>query len=761
MTTTRPRGTAAQDAEVRYAVRGMTCGACSARVQRVLEKQDGVTGAEVNLATGTAVAHLAAGADDAPLMAAVERAGYELVPLAEGELPQDDHAARRRAWGLRAAAAAPAAAFLIAGMAAGDRVMDADWYRWTSFVLATLVQFGVGWPFLAEAARRARHLGANMDTLVAVGTLTAYLASVAALLGWADLGGGGTEAVPAAGAHDHAETAAQVMTHPGHLWFESAVVVIAFVSLGRYLEARATSRAGEGLRALLGMRATEATLLTEDGEASVVPVAAVRAGDMVLVRPGGRIPVDGEVAAGASSVDASMLTGEPIPVEAGPGTHVAGGTVNLTGPLTVRATAVGGDTALARIAAQVAAAQAGKGGAQRLADRVSGVFVPVVLAIAAATFAGWWLLAGEPADGFRAAVAVLVVACPCSLGLATPVALMAGLGRAAELGIVIRGVEALERVRRVSTVVFDKTGTLTAGTPALVDVAVAPGGDRDRALAMAAAVERFSEHPLARAVAAGAGDLPVPAAEDVVGVPGVGVRGDVEGRDVMVVRPGADAGLHVAPELHAAEEAMRERGLTTSLVGWDGAAEAVLGFEDPPRPGAERAVADLRHQGLDLVLLTGDNARAAAAAGTRLGIPRVLAGVMPDGKRDEVARLQAGGERVAVVGDGVNDAPALAQADLGVALGTGTDVAMETADITLVRPDLEGVAAALEISRRTHRTITQNLGWAFAYNVAAIPLAVAGVLNPAIAGAAMAGSSVSVVLNALRLRRVRRRGGRT
>lgn len=755
MATTRPRETATAAAELRYAVRGMTCGACSARVQRVLERQPGVVGAEVNLATGTAVAHLEAGGDDAALLEAVERAGYELVPLAEGALPDDDHDRRRRAWGLRAAVAAPAAVILMAGMVAGDRLAGDDAYRWASFALATVVQFGVGWPFLREAARRARFGGASMDTLVAVGTLTAYLASVAALLGWVDLGGG-TDAVPAAGHPHDAGDAAGSGGHPGHLWFESSVLVIAFVALGRYLEARATSRAGAGLRALLRLGADEATLLTPDGEASVVPVAAVRVGDLVLVRPGARIPVDGEVVEGASSVDTAMLTGEPIPVEAGPGAHVSGGTVSLTGALTLRVTAVGGDTALARIAAQVAAAQAGKGAAQRLADRVSGVFVPAVIAIAAATFAGWWI-AGDPDTGFRAAVAVLVVACPCSLGLATPAALMAGLGRAAELGIVIRGVEAMERVRRVSTVVFDKTGTLTAGTPALREVAVAPGGDRDRALGLAAAVERPSEHPLARAVVAAAEGLPRIPATGFTTVAGVGVRADVEGRDVMVVRPGADAGLVVHPDLLAAEERMREQGLTTALVGWDGSAEAVLAFEDPPRPGAGEALAALRRQGLDLVLLTGDNPRAAAAAGERLGITRVLAGVMPGGKRDEVERLQRAGERVAVVGDGVNDAPALAQADLGIALGSGTDVAIETADITLVRPDLDGVATALEISRRTHRTITQNLGWAFAYNVAAIPLAVAGVLNPAIAGAAMALSSVSVVLNALRLRRV---GGR-
>ena len=744
MATTRPRETATSAAELRYAVRGMTCGACSARVQRVLERQPGVVDAEVNLATGTAVAHLEAGGDDAALREAVERAGYELVPLAAGALPDDDHDRRRRSWGLRAAVAAPAAAFLMAGMVAGDGLSGDDAYRWASFALATLVQFGVGWPFLREAARRARFGGASMDTLVAVGTLTAYLASAAALLGWVDLGGG-TDPMPGDAAG-----------HPGHLWFESSVLVIAFVSLGRYLEARATSRAGAGLRALLRLGADEATLLTPDGDASVVPVAAVRVGDLVLVRPGGRIPVDGEVVDGASSVDTAMLTGEPIPVEAGPGSHVSGGTVSLTGALTVRVTAVGGDTALARIATQVAAAQAGKGAAQRLADRVSAVFVPAVLAIAAATFAGWWI-AGEPDTGFRAAVAVLVVACPCSLGLATPAALMAGLGRAAELGIVIRGVDAMERVRRVSTVVFDKTGTLTAGTPALREVVVAPGGDRDRALGLAAAVERSSEHPLARAVRAAAADLPRVPATGFTTVAGVGVRADVEGRDVMVVRPGADAGLEVHPDLRAAEERMRGGGLTTALVGWDGAAEAVLAFEDPPRPGAGGALAALRRQGLDLVLLTGDNPRAAAAAGERLGITRVLAGVMPGGKRDEVERLQRAGERVAVVGDGVNDAPALAQADLGIALGSGTDVAIETADITLVRPDLHGVATALEISRRTHRTIAQNLGWAFAYNVAAIPLAVAGMLSPAIAGAAMALSSVSVVLNALRLRRV---GGR-
>ncbi|MFN8109203.1 MAG: heavy metal translocating P-type ATPase [Thermoleophilia bacterium] len=720
-----PRAPAAP-ADLRFAVRGMTCGACSARVQRALQRTEGVEDAQVNLATGTGTVRGHDLSVDA-LQQVVHRAGYELVPLADGALLGDDEPARRRrAWGVRAAVAAPAAVIVMGAMLMGH-MGDTTAARWTLFAIATLVQFGVGWPFLVEAARLARHGAANMDTLVALGTLTAYLASAVVL----------------------------VRGDGGQLWFDSSVVVIAFLALGRFLEATATARAGSSLRALLALGPDRATLVTPDGDLATVPAAVVRVGDLLLVRPGERMPVDGTVTDGASSVDAAMLTGEPVPVEVGPGAAVAGGTVNLTGALHVTATAVGADTAVARIARQVAEAQSGKGRAQRLADRVSAVFVPVVIGLAALTFLGWWLVGGDLGRAVMAAVSVLVVACPCALGLATPAALMAGMGRAAQLGIVIRGVEALERVRDITTVVFDKTGTLTTGTPRLAEVAgavdIAPG----ELLRRAAAVERLSEHPLARAVVAAAPQAGPAAVTDFAAVPGAGVRAAVDGVQVLVGRPGVSAGLEVPETVRQAEAAQRARGRTTALVGWDGTAHGVLAFEDAPRPEAAAAVAALRDAGLRVMLLTGDNPASAAALADAVGIERVEAEVLPQDKRERVMGLQAQGEHVAMVGDGINDAPALAQADLGVALGSGTDVAMQAADITLMRPGLAGVAAALDISRRTRRTIAQNLGWAFGYNVAMIPLAMAGVLPPMLAGAAMAASSVTVVANALRLRGVR------
>jgi cation-transporting ATPase V len=712
------------------AVRGMHCASCAVRIERVLGRQPGVADANVNFATHRAnLAYDPDRVDLGALHAAVEKLGYRLE--AEQASPEDEDAAEARRWLRRVLISWPLGlAVMVLGFGFGDE----DWARWASFALAAPVQFIAGWPILESGLARARRLTANMDTLIALGTLTAFVYSVYELIAGGDL------------------------------YFETAALLIAFILLGRYFEARARSRASSAIRKLLELGAKEARLLV-DGEERTVPVEQVRVGDVLRVRPGEKVPVDGVVVAGSAAVDESMLSGESVPVEKAEGDEVAAATVNTNGSLTVRATAVGKDTALAQIVRLVEQAQASKAPVERLVDRVSAVFVPVVLVVAALTFAGWWLLAGDAAAGVLAAVAVLIIACPCALGLATPTALMVGAGRGASMGVLIKGGEVLQRSRRIDTVVFDKTGTLTEGQMELVDVAPASGEDTGEVLGRAAAVEALSEHPVAAAIAAGARErgIDLPPADRFEAMAGHGVRAMVDGADVSVGRRKlmADHGLAVPDELDRRIQELEALGRTAVSVGWDGRARGVLAVADTLKGNAPRVVDELHRLGVDVAMLTGDNVRTATAIAREAGVDRVLAEVLPADKVDEVRRLQDEGKVVAMAGDGINDAPALVQADLGVAIGTGTDVAIESSDLTLISGDLEGVVTAIRLSRRTLRTIYQNLGWAFGYNAAAIPLAALGLLHPVIAAAAMAISSVSVVSNSLRLRRFGRqnRGG--
>ncbi|MEQ4524328.1 copper-translocating P-type ATPase, partial [Nocardioides kribbensis] len=630
--------------------------------------------------------------------------------------------------------------------------LQVDGWQWVSLVLATPVVLWGAWPFHRAAVVNLRHGATTMDTLVSVGVTAAYAWSVVALV----FGSAGER-----GMTHGFELGVGRSDGLGNIYLEAATGVTTFLLAGRWFEKRSKRRAGDALRALLELGAKDVTVLRGDVE-TTVPAASLAVGDVFVVRPGEKVATDGVVERGTSAVDASLLTGEPVPVEVGPGDEVTGATVNAGGRLVVRATRVGADTQLAQMARLVEEAQSGKAEVQRLADRVSAVFVPLVIALSLATLAAWLLLGFPAASAFTAAVAVLIIACPCALGLATPTALLVGTGRGAQLGIVIRGPEMLESTRRVQTVLLDKTGTVTTGRMALVDVVPAPGTPEQLVRRTAAALEAGSEHPIARAVVAGAQqghalDRPLPRVEGFANREGLGVVGTVAGEAAVIGRLALleQEGLVVPGPVRAAVETAEASGRTPVVVGWAGEARGVLVVSDTVKPGAAQAVAELRALGLDPVLLTGDHERAARAVAAEVGIERVVAGVLPAGKVEEVRRLQEQGVVVAMVGDGVNDAAALARADLGIALGTGTDVAMQAADLTLVSGDLRTAATAVRLARRTLGTIRVNLFWAFAYNVAALPLAALGLLTPMIAGAAMALSSVVVVSNSLRLRAFR------
>ncbi|NJP31095.1 heavy metal translocating P-type ATPase [Micromonospora thermarum] len=746
MTTTSKQPLPMAPNQIELAIGGMTCASCAARIEKKLNRMPGVT-ATVNYATEKATVAYADEVTPGDLIATVEKTGYTAVvprpPVPAGGEPAAEPVDELR--GLRTRLWASIVLTVPVIVLAMVPAWQFTYWQWLSLTLAAPVVVWGGLPFHRAAWVNLRHGAATMDTLVSLGTLAAFGWSVWALF----LGTAGTPG----------------MTHPfsfdivrgdgaGNIYLEAAAGVTTFILAGRYFEARSKRTAGAALRALLKLGAKDVAVL-RNGVETRVPVDQLAVGDRFVVRPGEKVATDGVVEEGTSAVDASMLTGESVPVEVAPGDTVVGATVNAGGRLVVRATRVGGDTQLAQMARLVEAAQTGKAAVQRLADRISGVFVPIVIALAAGTL-GWWLGSGAgPTAAFTAAVAVLIIGCPCALGLATPTALLVGTGRGAQLGILIKGPEVLESTRRVDTVVLDKTGTVTTGRMTLVDVLPATGEDRAEVLRIAGALESASEHPIARAVAAGAAEAGgLPPVAGFANLEGLGVSGSVEGREVLVGRPRLlrERGLVVPEEIAAAVTAAEAQGRTAVLVGWDGRARGVLAVADVVKPTSATAVARLRDLGLTPVLLTGDNETVARAVAAEVGIDEVIAEVLPADKAAVVQRLQRDGRVVAMVGDGINDAAALAQADLGLAMGTGTDVAIEASDLTLVRGDLTAAVDAIRLSRRTLAIIKGNLFWAFAYNVAALPLAAAGLLNPMIAGAAMAFSSVFVVANSLRLR---------
>ncbi|MDT7713892.1 MAG: P-type Cu+ transporter, partial [Pseudonocardiales bacterium] len=682
------------------------------------------------------------------LVAAIEQAGYGAILPSASQVAQehahDPVADLRRRLQFSAVASVPLVAL---GMVPA---LQFDNWQWISLQLATPVLVWAAWPFHRAAWTNLRHGTATMDTLISIGTIAAWAWSVASML---FLGAGD------AGMRDTLSLVPERGADPGNVYFEAVGVVVTFLLAGRWFEARAKRSAGAALRALLALGAKEVAVLDADGVEHRVPVEELKVDHRFIVRPGEKIAADGIVFQGISAIDRSLLTGESVPVDVRPGDAVTGATVNVGGGLLiVRATRVGADTALAQIGRLVTAAQSGKAPVQRLADRVAAIFVPIVLAIAVATL-GFWIAKGDTGLGFASAVAVLIIACPCALGLATPTALLVGTGRGAQLGVLIRGPEILESTRRVDTILVDKTGTVTSGRMRLHDITVAEGVDEAQALWLVGALQNGSEHPIGRAIAAAARvleDAPPAPVEDFASHPGMGVQGTVAGRAIIAGRPAllaaADPSLALPPELERARVAAEAEGRTAIAASWDGAAQALFVVGDGLKPTSAEAIRRLRELGLRTILLTGDNDATARAVAARVGVDDVVAGVLPPGKADVVRRLQAEGRVVAMVGDGVNDAPALAQADLGMAIGTGTDVAIEASDLTLVTGDLRVATDALRLSRRTLATIRANLFWAFAYNVAALPLAAAGLLNPMIAGAAMAASSIFVVANSLRLR---------
>ncbi|WP_371615950.1 heavy metal translocating P-type ATPase [Streptomyces sp. NBC_00454] len=745
-------------AEVELTIGGMTCASCAARIEKKLNRMDGVT-ASVNYATEKAKVSYGEGVAVADLIATVVKTGYtaEEPPPPEpepepqaggveepGEAPRDPELAA-----LRQRLLVSAALSLPVVLLAMVPALQFDNWQWLSLTLAAPVVVWGAFPFHKAAWTNARHGAATMDTLVSVGTGAAFAWSLWALFF-------GHAGMP--GMRHGFDFSVSRTDGSSAIYLEVAAGVVSFILLGRYLEARSKRKAGAALKALMRLGAKDVAVLRGGAEVRI-PVSALAVGDRFVVRPGEKIATDGTVVEGSSAVDASMLTGESVPVEVAVGDAVTGATVNASGRLVVEATRVGSDTQLARMARLVEDAQNGKAEVQRLADRISGVFVPIVLVLALGTWVTWLLITDNPTAAFTAAVAVLIIACPCALGLATPTALMVGTGRGAQLGILIKGPEVLESTRRVDTIVLDKTGTVTTGRMTLAGVHPAEGVDEAELLRLAGSLEHASEHPIARAIATGAaeraGALPVP--ENFENLAGLGVQGVVDGHAVLVGREKllADWSITLPAALAEAKAAAEAAGSTAVLVAWDGEARGVLTVADAVKETSAEAVSRLRALGLTPVLLTGDNRAVAETVAREVGIDEVIAEVLPQDKVDVVRRLQAEGRTVAMVGDGVNDAAALAQADLGLAMGTGTDAAIEASDLTLVRGDLRVAADAIRLSRRTLATIKGNLFWAFGYNVAALPLAAAGLLNPMIAGAAMAFSSVFVVTNSLRLRSFR------
>ncbi|HXT45168.1 MAG TPA: heavy metal translocating P-type ATPase [Pseudonocardiaceae bacterium] len=743
-----PFGSGELTHQVELAIGGMTCASCAARIEKKLNRLAGVR-ASVNFATEKARVSYPDGVTPDDLVAAVTHTGYSAQLAYDRAATADTGSAEFRSLRERLVGSAVLGVQVIgmsmAEMVPGLRVPHS--FEPLSLLLTIPIVVWGAWPFHRAAWRNLRHGAATMDTLISIGVVTAFLWSCYAWF----IGSGGvvtTDQVVAAGGQAH-----------GQVYFEVAAGVTVFVLAGRYFEARSKRRAGAALRALLDLGASDVVLL-QGGQEIRIPIDALKIGDEFAVRPGEKIATDGKVLEGTSAVDESMLTGESVPIEVGPGSEVTGGTVNASGRLRVRASRVGADTRLAQMARLVADAQSGKAKVQRLADRVSAVFVPIVILLAVATLAVWLAVGAAVGTAFAAAVAVLIIACPCALGLATPTALLVGTGRGAQLGILIKGPEVLESTRRVDTVLLDKTGTITTGTMALVDVLPVAGENADDVLRRAAAVEGFSEHPVAAAVTTGARQWlrDVPPVTDFRSVQGQGVQGVVNGTTVLVGRPAWLAGqwsLSLPETLRAVSTQREAHGRTVIAVAWDGQVRGLLSVADTVKPSSAEAVRMLRGLGLTPVLLTGDNEAVARCVAAEVGIETVIAGVLPEEKVEQVSRLQRHGRVVAMVGDGINDAAALAQADLGLAMGTGTDAAIEASDLTLVRGDLRAAADAIRLSRRTLRTIKGNLCWAFGYNIAALPLAAMGLLNPMIAGAAMAMSSLFVVSNSLRLRSFR------
>ncbi len=729
--------------ELELEISGMTCASCANRIERKLNKLDGVE-ATVNYATEKAKVR-AEQLDVDALIAAVEAAGYTArvpqppAPAAPASAPVDELAPLRQRLIVSTALAVPVA--LLSMIPA----LQFDNWQWLALTLTAPVAVWGAWPFHRAAAVNARHGAATMDTLISIGVLAAFGWSLYALF----FGSAGMT-----GMH-MSFTLFGTAGGASEIYLEVAAAVTVFILLGRYIEARAKRTAGEALRALLELGATEASLL-RDGVERRIAVAELVPGDVVVVRPGEKIPSDGLVVEGASAVDESMLTGESIPMEVAVGSRVVGATINVGGRLVVQITRVGADTELARLGRLVEEAQTGKAEVQRLADRVSGVFVPIVIVLALAALVGWLLAGAAPEVAFTAAVATLIIACPCALGLATPTALLVGTGRGSQLGIIIRGPQVLEQTRRIDTVVLDKTGTITTGRMTVQAVEPVAGQDADELLRLTAAAEAGSEHPIAKAIVAAVPDAPT--AESFTSLAGSGVQAVVDGHLVVVGRASwlaAQWGVEVPPALADRTAELEAAGATAVTVAWDGTARGVVAVADTVKPTSAAAIAQLRRMGLAPVLLSGDNAGAAHTVAAAVGIDEVRAGVSPAGKLDAIRAMQADGRVVAMVGDGVNDSAALAAADLGIAMGTGTDAAMAASDLTVVSGDLVGVVDAIRLARSTLGTIRGNLFWAFAYNVAAIPVAMLGLLNPLLAGAAMAFSSVFVVLNSLRLRRFR------